>query len=75
MKFINFPIFLLSLALGLLFVYLSNPDVKKIVVYPTPDNLDSIQYQDKSSNCFKANAEEVSCPTDSSKIFDIPLQE
>lgn len=75
MKFINFPIFLLSLALGLLFVYLSNPDVKKIVVYPTPDNLDSIQYKDKSSNCFKANAEEVSCPTDSSKIFDIPLQE
>jgi len=75
MRFINFAIFLISLALGLLFVYLSNPDVKKIIVYPTPDNVDSIQYKDKTGNCFKAQSNEITCPNDKSKIFDIPLQD
>ena len=34
-KFISFPVFLLSLAIGLFVVYLSSPDTKNIYVYPT----------------------------------------
>ena len=37
-KFISFKIFIISLALGLLFVYLSSPDPTIVYVYPTPDN-------------------------------------
>lgn len=70
----NIPIFILSLALGLLFVYLSNPDVKKIVVYPTPDNISTIQYKDITNNCFNAKSNVVTCPTDDNEIFEIPLQ-
>ncbi len=74
LKFISLRIFLISLAIGLLFVYLSNPEPTVIYVYPTPDNVDKITYKDKASNCFKFNAKEVTCPQNKSAIKTIPLQ-
>ena len=74
LKFISLKIFLISLAIGLLFVYLSNPDPTIIYVYPTPDNVDKITYKDKAANCFKFNAKEVTCPSDKKNIKTIPLQ-
>ena len=73
-KYIKFPAFLVSLALGLLYVYLSNPESDEVVVYPTPDNVQSVEYKDKASNCFMFSAEEVACPTNKSKIKSIPAQ-
>ena len=55
-KYINIPVFLLSLALGLLFVYLFQPELSVIYVYPTPNNQDKIQYKDKVDNCYKFNS-------------------
>lgn len=74
LKFISLRIFLISLAIGLLFVYLSNPEPTIIYVYPTPDNVDKITYKDKAFNCFKFNANEVTCPKNKSMIKTIPLQ-
>lgn len=73
-KFISIKVFLISLALGLLFVYLSSPTPTIIYVYPTPDNVDRINYKDSASNCFKFKSEEVKCPSDSSLIKKIPVQ-
>ena len=73
-KYINFPVFLVSLAIGILFVYLFKPELNVIYVYPTPDNQNKILYKDKTDNCFKFNAEEVECPDDKSKIKNIPIQ-
>lgn len=73
-KFISIKVFLLSLALGLLFVYLSSPTPTIIYVYPTPDNVNRIDYKDKASNCFKFKSEEVKCPSDTSLIKKIPVQ-
>ena len=73
-KYINFPVFLLSLAIGILFVYLFQPELNVIYVYPTPDNQNKILYKDKTDNCFKFNAEEVECPDDKTKIKNIPIQ-
>jgi hypothetical protein len=73
-KFISLKVFLISLAIGLLFVYLSNPEPTVIYVYPTPDNVDKITYKDKAQNCFKFNSKEVSCPTNKKDIKTIPLQ-
>jgi hypothetical protein len=73
-KFISLKIFLLSLALGLLFVYLSSPDPTIIYVYPTPDNAGHIEYKDKADNCFQFEANEITCPSDTSKLKTIPIQ-
>ncbi|MHC5089312.1 MAG: hypothetical protein ACYSOT_06875 [Planctomycetota bacterium] len=73
-KYINFPVFLVSLAIGILFVYLFQPELNVIYVYPTPDNQNKILYKDKTDNCFKFNAEEVDCPDDKTKIKNIPIQ-
>jgi len=73
-KYINFPVFLVSLAIGILFVYLFKPELNVIYVYPTPDNQNKILYKDKTDNCFKFNAEEVDFPDDKTKIKNIPIQ-
>lgn len=73
-RFISLPLFLISLAVGLFFVYILGPDMKVIYVYPTNDNVNSIQYKDNADNCFAFEANEVKCPTDISKINIIPVQ-
>ena len=70
-KYINFSVFLVSLAIGILFVYLFQPELNVIYVYPTPDNQNKILYKDKTDNCFKFNAVEVKCPDDTTKIKNI----
>jgi len=73
-KYINLKVFLISLALGLLFTYLSSPEPTMIYVYPTPDNVSKINYKDKASNCFKFDANEIACPSNKNDIKTIPLQ-
>jgi hypothetical protein len=73
-KYINFTVFLLSLAFGLFAVYMTVPDTRKIYVYPTPENVDVLQYKDKTDSCFSFVQKEVGCPTDESQISKIPMQ-
>lgn len=73
-KYISVKVFLLSLSVGLLFAYLSTPPPTIIHVYPTPDNASEMEYIDKANNCFKFDAKEVKCPSDSSLIKKIPIQ-
>ena len=72
-KFIHIPIFLISLAIGTLFVYLSHEEPTVIYVYPTPDNINKIQYKDKANTCFQFTSEQIDCP-DSKGIKEIPAQ-
>ena len=41
MKFLNIPLFLVSLAIGLFVLYISMPPTQVIYVYPNPDNIDN----------------------------------
>ena len=70
-KYISLPHFIISLALGLLFVYLSSPKPTVIFVYPTPNNINNIEYKDNADTCFKFDANEVSCSKDAKTI---PIQ-
>ena len=72
-KFIHIPIFLISLSIGILFVYLTHDDPTIIYVYPTPDNIDKIQYKDNANTCFQFTSEQVKCP-DNDKVKNIPAQ-
>jgi len=73
-KYINLPIFLISLALGLLHVYLYRPPTSVVLVYPTPDNINTMQYKDKANNCFKFNMKGVPCDKHKEEITSIPFQ-
>ena len=48
LKIINIKVFLISLFIGLIFMYFDN-EKKKISVYPTPSNIDSIELVDSIS--------------------------
>ena len=73
-KYLNFKVFLVSLAFGLFAVYMTVPDTRKIYVYPTPENVDVLQYKDKTDSCFSFVQKEITCPKDESKISKIPMQ-
>jgi len=73
-KYVNVPIFLTSLAVGIFFVYIYEEDKRKIFVYPKPDNYEHIQYKDRTGTCFSIKQEKTQCPADVKSIFNIPAQ-
>ena len=73
-NYISFSVFLISFAVGIFFVYILGPENKIIYVYPTPENVDEILFKDKADNCFYFQQQEIECPTDKSKITNIPIQ-
>lgn len=60
-KSLNIKYFIISLSIGLLYVYLLEENKQIIYIYPTPDNIDTYHYKDKSDNCFSYDLEEVEC--------------
>ena len=74
MKFISIPVFIVSLAVGLFFVYITNPEPEIIYIYPTPENVNKLQYKDRANNCYDFQQSEVSCPSDQSKVKIVPIQ-
>ena len=60
-KYINIRVFLISFAVVLLYIYLSDDYKKVVVVYPTPMNVDKHTYVDKANNCFNYKLEEDTC--------------
>ena len=73
-KYINLPVFIISLVLGMLAVYMTVPDTRMVYVYPTPENVHTLQYRDKTDSCFSFTEKEVHCPKDESAISKIPVQ-
>ena len=59
---INYPIFLYSLIFGIFISYIFQKKKRIIYVYPTPENLDKMQYKDKTDTCFSFEMQNVKCP-------------
>lgn len=74
LKYINIPIFIISFAIGVFFVYVFVPDTRTIIVYPTPENVNMLQYRDTTGACFRLREQVVECPKSESDITKIPMQ-
>jgi hypothetical protein len=61
-------VFFISLFIGFLLVYFIPIEYKTVIVNPTPDNLDKIQYVDKSENCFEFSSKKVGCTPQAKQI-------
>lgn len=66
MKYISLSVFIISFLIGVLYMYLSKPELKIIKVSPNPENINDNIYKDKANNCFKYESEEVPCGSDNS---------
>ena len=73
-KYVKLNVFIISLAFGLFAVYITMPDTRKIYVYPTPENIDVLQYKDKTDTCFQFKQNEVDCPKNDNEITKLPVQ-
>jgi hypothetical protein len=73
-NYISLPIFLISFAVGLVFIYLIGPEIKTVYIYPSPENVDKVLFKDKADNCFYFEPESVQCPKDQNLISKIPMQ-
>jgi hypothetical protein len=74
LEYISFPIFIISFAIGLFFVYIYGPEMKKIYIYPSPENIDKFMFKDNADNCFTFEANQVDCPKNEFLISKIPVQ-
>lgn len=66
--------FIISLGVGLLYVYLSTDTPDVIIKYPTPENAGKIVYRDSNDVCYRYRAEKTSCPMNENDVKQIPLQ-
>lgn len=74
LNYISIPIFLISFAIGLFFIYILGPEIKTIYIYPSPENVEKILFKDKAENCFYFQEEPIECPNNENLISKIPIQ-
>ncbi len=68
---INFKVLIISFLIGSVFMYLTGPTKKEVIVYSTSDNKNLFQYRDRVNNCYQLKQNEVNC---TSNAEDIPFQ-
>lgn len=73
-KYLDFKLFLISLSVGLLYIYLTNEHKKVIVLYPNPYNVKKYTYVDKANNCFNYDLTKEECPSDSNKYVSVQME-
>lgn len=73
-KYVNIPVFIVSFAVGIFFVYTTLGDTRTIYIYPTPENTELMLYRDKASQCFAFEQKLVKCPSNPMDIAKIPTQ-
>jgi len=73
-QYISLKVFIISFLIGLFFVYMIGTENKKVIVYPTPQNITTVQYKDVADNCFSYVSKEVPCP-ENGLFSTIPVQQ
>lgn len=74
LRLINWPLFIASFIMGVIFITYYSPDRRTVYVYPTPDTVKEVQYKDAAGNCFEMEEEKTKCPANKMDIKKIPVQ-
>ena len=74
MKYISLPVFFITFIIGMVYIYISAPPTRNILIYPSVDNNSKFQYVDKAENCFMFEAKEEKCPFNEGTLKKIPIQ-
>jgi hypothetical protein len=69
LDFININYFIISFFVGMLFVYMIEPQPEVIIKYPVPNS--TFVYKDESDMCYKYDYKEVSC---NNSAIEFPIQ-
>ena len=56
--------FLASFGIGMLAVYIIQPNMTYIDTYPNPNNIDRVVYKDFAGDCYKFKMDTVECTKD-----------
>ena len=73
-NYISLPVFIISFAIGLFFVYILGPESKTIYVYPSPENYMKTFYKDNAEQCFQFKPTETNCPINPFSVKTVPIQ-
>lgn len=73
-NYLDIKYFIISLSIGLLYIYLSEEYKKIVYIYPTPDNVKKYQYVDNTDECFSYDFKEVKCPINNTKVKNVKFQ-
>jgi len=73
-QWIDLRAFFIALIIGTILAYLRIDRPRVVYRYPTPWNAGKVTYIDEANVCYKYKVNRVECPTDKSKISEIPLQ-
>ena len=73
-KIFNIKFFIVGILVGLILVILYPISKKEVIIYPSNENKDEIQYKDSAKNCFEATVEELECPKNPANVNIIPVQ-
>lgn len=60
-KYIKLEAFIISFAIGILYVYLVQPKKEVVYRFPNPNNINKLVYTDKNETCYKYDVEEKNC--------------
>lgn len=72
LSIIHWPAFLSSFVLGLVYILYLDPK-RSITVYPTPENVDQVQYKTDNGLMFAYRAHKVKCPS-AGEITEYPTE-
>ena len=64
-NYFNLKYFLISFAIGIFYIYITDDYKKVVIIYPTPDNIDKYTFVDKSNKCFNYKLKESKCKSKS----------
>ncbi len=62
LELISWPAFIASFVVGIACVTLWGPAAKKVYVFPSPDNVDSLMFRDPANQCVVFHPTPSACP-------------